>query len=56
MMGLVLESDEMADNSDGYGIKVHFEWSFRSSSRTPLSMSVICWRSGVPIEGEQAST
>ena len=26
---------------------------FKSYWRTPLSMSEICWRSGVPIEGEQ---
>ncbi len=28
-------------------------WSFLNLWRKPLSLSVNCWRGGVPIEGEQ---
>jgi hypothetical protein len=34
-------------------IELFYMWSFRSFWRTPLSMSVNCWRSWGPIEGEQ---
>jgi hypothetical protein len=31
----------------------NFTWSFLNLWRKPLSLSVNCWRGGVPIEGEQ---